>query len=77
MEFCISLEKWDRDSLAALFSEGVLLLRHALVLQTGGDCGETDPDRRASACQRRPRPVSQGPALRRGRAGEAARFLRL
>ena len=49
MEFCISLEKWDRDSLAALFSEGVLLLRHALVLQTGGDCGETDPDRRAAA----------------------------
>ena len=49
MEFCIPLEKWDRDSLAGLFSEGVLLLRHALVLRAGGDCGEADPDRRAAA----------------------------
>ena len=51
MEFCISLEKWDRDSLSDLFSEGVLLLRHALVLRTGGDCGEADPDRRAAAAK--------------------------
>ena len=48
---CISLEKWDRDSLSDLFSEGVLLLRHALVLRTGGDCGEADPDRRAAAAK--------------------------
>ena len=51
MEFCISLEKWDRDSLSALFSEGILLLRHALVLRAGGDCGEADPDRRSAAAQ--------------------------
>lgn len=49
MEFCVSLEKWDRDSLADLFAEGVLLLRHALVIRAGGDCGEPDPDRRAAA----------------------------
>lgn len=51
MEFCVSLEKWDRDSLSDLFSEGVLLLRHALVLRAGGDCGEADPDRRAAAAK--------------------------
>ena len=77
MEFCVSLEKWDRDSLAALFAEGVLLLRHALVIRgrRGLRRGRPGPPRRRR--QGSPGPVPQGPVLRRGRAGAAARLLRL
>ncbi|MTQ97667.1 DNA polymerase III subunit delta [Pseudoflavonifractor sp. BIOML-A6] len=45
MEYAVSLEKWDRDSISSLFGETVLLLRSALVLRAGGGCGETDPQR--------------------------------
>lgn len=36
---CVSLEKWDRDALAALFDDGVILFRHALALRAGSDAG--------------------------------------
>ena len=49
LEFAVTLEKWDRDSLAALFGETVLLLRAALVIRAGGDCGETEPRRLRAA----------------------------
>ena len=47
-ELCISLEKWERDDLAALMGETVLLLRDALV-QRAGAGQEEDPQRRAAA----------------------------
>lgn len=47
-ELCISLEKWERDDLAALMGETVLLLRDALV-QRAGAGQEDDPQRRAAA----------------------------
>ena len=47
-ELCISLEKWERDDLAALMGETVLLLRDALV-QSAGAGQENDPQRRAAA----------------------------
>lgn len=35
-QWCVSLEKWDRDQLSRLFARGILLLRDALILQVGG-----------------------------------------
>lgn len=48
-EYTAALEKWDRDTLAGLFGETVLLLRAALVLQSGAGCGETDAQRLGAA----------------------------
>lgn len=48
MEFCASLEKWDRDALAALCGEGVLLLRGALARSVGVSGGEPDAARAAA-----------------------------
>lgn len=45
LEYCVGLEKWDRDGLEHLFDETILLLRHALVCAVGANCGEADPDR--------------------------------
>lgn len=47
-ELCISLEKWDRDRFCALLDELILLLRDALVFQTG-HCGDADPGRGQAA----------------------------
>ncbi|MEG2119865.1 MAG: DNA polymerase III subunit delta, partial [Pseudoflavonifractor sp.] len=49
MTYTISLEKWDRDALSALFDEMILLLRDALVAGVGGVSHEPDPDRRQAA----------------------------
>lgn len=38
-QFCISLEKWDREALTGLFDQAVTLLRDALALQTGAEAG--------------------------------------
>ena len=46
--FTVTLEKWDRSALTALMDEGVLLLRDALALQSGGGA-DADPQRRAVA----------------------------
>ena len=46
--FCVGLEKWDRPTLTAFLDECVLLLRDALVLQTGG-AGDADPERKNAA----------------------------
>lgn len=35
-EWCVTLEKWDRESMKRLFERAVLLLRDALALQSGG-----------------------------------------
>ncbi len=50
MEFCVSLEKWDRDRFSALLGEAILLLRDALLCSTGA-LREPDPRRRAAAEQ--------------------------
>ena len=47
-ELCISLEKWDRDRFAALMDELLLLLRDALVCQSGAPA-EADPVRSEAA----------------------------
>lgn len=47
-QFTTTLEKWDRDALSGLFSEGVTLLRSALIIQAGANCGESDPQRQAA-----------------------------
>lgn len=49
-EYCISLEKWDRDKLSTLMEETILLLRDAL-LQHSGTGQEHDPQRRESAAR--------------------------
>ena len=36
MEWCVSLEKWDREELAQMLGRAVSLLRDALALQRGG-----------------------------------------
>ena len=38
-QFCVSLEKWDREALTGLFDQAVTLLRDALALQTGAEAG--------------------------------------
>ena len=43
-ELCVPLEKWDRDRFSALLDELILLLRDALVSQSGGPL-PSDPDR--------------------------------
>lgn len=50
MEFCVSLEKWDRNQLDALLGEAILLLRDALVCAAGA-LREPDPRRRSAAEQ--------------------------
>lgn len=47
-ELCVSIEKWERDTLTALLDEEILLLRDALVCP-GRGWDEPDPDRRATA----------------------------
>lgn len=51
LEFCVTLEKWDRDALEHLFNETVLLLRHALVCAAGAALDEPDPQRAEAARQ--------------------------
>ena len=43
-EWCVSLEKWDREQLSRLLERGVLLLRDALVVQQGGQSVCTGED---------------------------------
>ena len=50
-EFCVGLEKWDREALTALLEETLLLVRDALVIQSGAAPAEQDSDRRAAAAQ--------------------------
>lgn len=45
-EFCVTLEKWDREALSALLEEEISLLRHALAVRAGAACNlspETRP----------------------------------
>lgn len=51
LEYCVGLEKWDRDSLERLFDESILLLRHALVCSAGAPCDERDAQRLSLARQ--------------------------
>lgn len=37
-QFCIGLEKWDREVLSALLEEEISLLRHALAVREGASC---------------------------------------
>ncbi|MFR1052656.1 MAG: ATP-binding protein, partial [Lachnospirales bacterium] len=48
--YCVSLEKWDRDALAALLDHSVALLRDALALQAGAG-QNVGPEERETARQ--------------------------
>ncbi len=51
LEFCVTLEKWDRDALESLFNETIFLLRHALLYAAGAAPEEPDPQRAEIARQ--------------------------
>jgi len=53
-EFCVGLEKWDRDSLSALMEETVSLLRDVLAVQTGGPVRLDCPPAVRQAAERLP-----------------------
>ena len=48
-QFCVGLEKWDREGLTALLDELILLLRDSLASAAGLAGEEQDPARRALA----------------------------
>ena len=52
-QWCVGLEKWDRDSFGRLMERAVALLRDALVLQAGGGAEKDAAVRQAAELPRK------------------------